>query len=117
MSFGFNETFISGFLLSGKKKWVAISTSADIMLNTANTYLQLYSEVRKPPSVGAMIGDTPTTNINSENTFALSSTGKRSLTIARDATMPAQLPSACKNRSQINASPDFASMQPIEAIK
>ena len=67
-----------------------------------NIECQPKAAVKYPPSVGAIMGETPTTNIKEEKTFALSSTGKRSLTIARAATNPEQLPNACNNLSHIN---------------
>ncbi|GEO11425.1 hypothetical protein SAE01_39210 [Segetibacter aerophilus] len=63
------------------------------------------------------MGETPTTSISSEKTFAFSFTGKRSRTIALDATMPEQLPRACSNRSHINWSAEVAIVQPTEAMK
>ena len=46
-----------------------------------------------------MMGETATTSINKENTFAFSFTSNRSRTIALAATIPTQPPKACKRLS------------------
>ena len=58
--------------------------------------------VTMPPKVGAMIGDTATTNIKVENIFAISLGANKSLTMALDDTIPTHPPKACNNLSPIN---------------
>ena len=79
-------------------------------------YLQpKYVEI-KPPNVGAIMGETATTNISVENTFALSLTSNKSLTIALEATIPTHPPNAWKNLKIIRVSTDIAVAQAIEEI-
>lgn len=70
-----------------------------------------------PPNVGAIIGDTASTSISKEKIFAFSSTGKISLTRAREATNPAQEPKACKNLMPINIFAVGAKAQAIDVRK
>ena len=63
-----------------------------------------------------MIGETAMTNIKVENTLALSLTSNKSRTIALDATMPTQPPSAWKNLNNIKVSTDIAVAQVNEEI-
>ena len=63
------------------------------------------------------MGETPITSINKENTFAVSEAGKKSRTMARAATIPPQLPNACKNLSAIKESADSVKAQAKEEAK
>ena len=83
--------------------------------STTKIYCQPINAVMYPPAVGAINGDTPTTSISNEKTFAFSSTGKISLTNALEATIPTQPPSACSSRNAINIFIDPANTQPNEA--
>jgi hypothetical protein len=67
------------------------------------------------PSVGASSGETPRMRISIEMILELSSTGKKSRTMARASTCATQPPSACSNRKAISASTVFDSRQPMEA--
>src|SRR5688500_4418414 len=65
--------------------------------------------------VGAKMGGTPRIRMSSENTFAFSSTGNTSLTMAFGATMPTHPPSAWRNLNATNASTDVESEHPMDA--
>jgi hypothetical protein len=64
-----------------------------------------------------MIGDTETTNISIENTFALSFVSNKSLTIALAATIPTQPPIAWKSLNTIKLFTEPEKAQPTEAKK
>ena len=64
------------------------------IINMPKIYLHPKKVEINPPSVGAIMGETATTNIRVENTFALSFTSNKSLTIALEATIPTHPPNA-----------------------
>ena len=68
-----------------------------------------------PPAVGAIMGEAPSTSINKAKTFALSSTGNKSLTNVTETTVAAQLPSAWIKSKKINAPIVCESAQPMDA--
>ena len=94
MAAGFREKLASGFLDSGNKKNTAAIISKMMATKTAKMVLHPKCAVMNPPSVGAIMGDTATTNMRVENTLALSFTSNKSLTIALAATIPTQPPNA-----------------------
>ena len=67
-------------------------------MSPPKTHRQPQAAVMYPPSVGAMMGETAITSIKLENILAFSSTANKSLTMAREATIPTQPPNACNNR-------------------
>src|SRR5579872_1624357 len=63
-----------------------------------------------------MSGETLKIRIRSENTFAFSSTGNTSRTMALGATIPTQPPRAWKKRKTIRTSTEGANAHPMEVI-
>ena len=86
-----------------------------MIVKTMNTACHPNELTIYPPAVGAIIGEAPSTSINKAKTFALSSTGNKSLTNVTDTTVAAQLPSAWVNRKKINALIECENAQPMEA--
>lgn len=112
---GFNEREVSGACPAGSHKMQQKNIRIQSIVKTINTACHPSELTMYPPAVGAIMGEAPNTNINNAKTFALSSTGNKSLTKVTDTTVAAQLPSACMNLRNINAPIECESAQPIEA--
>src|SRR5690606_2525050 len=115
MGRGSNDSPGLGPWLSGKKKMTAAKMPAVMTANTTNMPCQSQCAITKLPTVGANIGEMPMTSMSMENTLALSVGPKKSRTMAREATMPPQLPSACTNRYAMRWSAELVNAQLMDA--
>src|SRR5690606_38217522 len=83
--------------------------------STTNIPCQSQCDITKLPTVGAKMGEMPMTSMSMENTLALSAGPKKWRTIAREATMPPQLPNACTNRYTMRLSAELVKAQLTDA--
>ena len=80
-----------------------------------NTHCQPKCTATKTPTVGASSGDALKIKISSEMILAVSRAGKKSRTMAMEATCAAHPPSACTKRKAISHSTVREHRQSIEA--
>src|SRR5580692_10483154 len=99
---GRSETPGSGGCPSGRRHQQITTIKRAKSAKTINTHGHPKCSATYPPTVGASKGETPRIKIKREIILAVSCTGKKSRTMAMEATCAAQPPSACKKRIATN---------------
>ena len=112
-----SETPGSGGWPSGSSRQETASIRTANAARTMNTHCQPRCTATKTPTLGASSGETPRIKISSEMILAVSCTGKKSRTMAMEATCAAHPPSACTKRMATSHSTVRENRQSTQAAR